>query len=49
MVTYIPFLLTINLMGATFPLLVYSDSYENACAKANEKYPDCQISNNTIL
>lgn len=49
MVTYLPFLLVITVMGASFPLLVYADTYDNAVLKVNEKYPDCTISNNTIL
>jgi len=49
MVTYIPFLMMIRYFGSQFPLLVYAENYEAACAKANEKFPDCEISNNTIL
>lgn len=29
--------------------LVYSDTYENACNKAFEAYPDCDIKNCTLL
>lgn len=49
MITYIPFLLMITIKGVTFPLLVYSDTVENASTKATLEYPNCEISNNTIL
>ncbi len=49
MITCIPYLFMITIKGVTFPLLVYADTVDNAVIKVNEKYPECQISNNTIL
>ncbi len=49
MLTVIPFLFIVRIKGTSFPLLVYADTYDNAVIKTNTAYPECEITNNTIL